>query len=148
MTIIKSTKQIAAPAESVYQAAKNVEKFAELLPNLDRVTILEDDGTGHTTTRWEGTVSIGPLTRQLAWTERDYWDDAQRTCTFELVEGDMKKYEGTWTFAQMDNGCLVELNVEFELGIPLLGPMLGKIVDQLMQANCDQLLVALAELAT
>jgi hypothetical protein len=41
----------------------------------------------------------------------------------------------------------VLLNVDFELGIPVLGPMVNKIVDQLMQKNCDQLLEGLEKLA-
>jgi ribosome-associated toxin RatA of RatAB toxin-antitoxin module len=87
------------------------------------------------------------MSKQVKWTERDHWDADGLSCKFELVEGDMKTYDGLWTFSEADGSCNVELNVNFELGIALLGPMIGKIVDQLMQQNCDELLEALEKLS-
>ena len=147
MSEIVSTRLIPRPAAAVFAAAQQVERFPEVLPDLDSVRVLEDDGQGHTVTKWEGTISVGPLTRQIAWTERDAWDAAARTCTFELLEGDMKQYSGVWRFAEQDGGCYVELRVQFELGIPLLGALVNRIVDQIMQRNCDDLLEALEKLA-
>jgi coenzyme Q-binding protein COQ10 len=114
---------------------------------VDSVSILEDDGAGHTVSKWNGTISVGPLTRQIGWTERDTWDAAAQTCTFELIEGDMKQYSGVWTFTPQEGGTMVELRVRFELGIPLLGPLVNRIVDQIMQHNCDDLLEALEQLS-
>ena len=87
------------------------------------------------------------MSKRVAWTECDEWDEEQLTCTFELVDGDMKEYSGTWSFAPEGDGCRVDLRVSFELGIPMLGPMIDKIVNQLMQQNCDDLLAALEKLA-
>jgi len=139
---------MACTAAAAYNAAKRVESFPEVMDDLDKVTILQDDGHGNTVTRWDGTISVGPLTRKVGWTERDYWDDAHLSCSFQLVEGDMTKYDGDWTFTPNGETCLVRLRVEFELGIPLLGPLINRMVDQVMQANCDQLLQALEKLAT
>ncbi len=148
MTEITSTRLIPRPAAAVFAAAQQVERFPEVMPDLDKVTVLEDDGAGHTLTKWEGTISVGPLTRQMSWTERDVWDMAALTCTFTLVEGDMKQYSGEWTFAEQGEGCLAQLRVRFELGIPLLGALVNRIVDQIMQRNCDDLLEALEKLAS
>lgn len=147
MTEIVSTRLIPQDAQAVFAAAQRVERFPEVLPDVDSVKVLEDDGAGHSVTQWRGTISVGPLTRQIGWTERDSWDSAAQTCTFELVEGDMKQYSGVWTFTPQDNGTLVELRVRFELGIPLLGPLVNRIVDQIMQHNCDDLLAALEKLS-
>ena len=38
------------------------------------------------------------------------------------------------------------MRVQFELGIPVLGPMINQMVDKLMTANCEDLLVALERL--
>jgi len=46
-----------------------------------------------------------------------------------------------------DGKTRVDLEVDFELGITMLGPMIDKIVNQLMQQNCDDLLYALDKLA-
>jgi len=75
------------------------------------------------------------------------WNSAAGTRTFELIDGKMKQYSGVWRFAEQDGGCYVELRVQFELGIPLLGALVNRIVDQIMQRNCDDLLAALEKLA-
>lgn len=152
MTDIVSQRRIARPIDAVYSAAKQAERFAAVLPDVDKVTVLEDDGQGTVVTKWEGTVSLGPLTRRITWTERDVWDDAGRRCDFKLIEGDMKRFDGSWDFspgADSDGAAHtdVTLKVDFELGIPVLGPMVNKIVDQLMQKNCDQLVEALEKLS-
>src|SRR5687768_1320536 len=146
MTDIHVSRLIPRPIDEVFAAAQQVERFPDVLPDLDRVTILENDGAGNTVTKWEGTVSLGPLTRKIGWTERDHWDAQAKTCTFELAEGDMKQFSGVWTFVPEGDGTQVDLRVQFELGIPVLGPMVNRIVDELMTRNCEDLLTALERL--
>jgi coenzyme Q-binding protein COQ10 len=144
---ITSQRRIPYPAAHVFSTAKQVERFPDVLPNVDTVAIIEDDGAGHTLTSWVASFKVGPLSKHVEWTETDVWDATALTCNFDLVEGDMKVYRGVWTFTPQTDGCMVELSVDFELGIPLLGPMINNIVDQLMQQNCDELLAALEQLS-
>jgi coenzyme Q-binding protein COQ10 len=148
VTEIVSQRQIALDPQVVYSAAKRVERFPDVLTTLDSVKVLEDDGAGHTVSHWAGTIHVGPLVRKVTWTERDEWDDSARCCTFKLLHGDMKEYSGEWTFTAMDGGCAVKLRVDFEMGIPMLGPLINRMVDQVMQQTCDELLEALEKLAT
>jgi ribosome-associated toxin RatA of RatAB toxin-antitoxin module len=131
----------------VYQAAKQVTRFPDVLPDLEKVEVLKDDGGGNVRTSWVGTIRVGPMTRQIAWIEDDSWLDTELRCQFELVEGDMKTYDGSWEFVENGGECDVTLRVTFELGVPMLGPMVNRMVDQLMQKNCDELLEALEKLA-
>jgi coenzyme Q-binding protein COQ10 len=144
---ITSKRSMPYSAAHVYSTAKQVERFPEVLPNVDEVKICEDDGAGHTVTYWAASFKVGPLTKQVKWTERDTWDEPALSCVFDLIEGDMKVYSGVWTFKPEGNGCVVDIAVDFELGIPLLGPMINSIVDQLMQQNCNELLAALEQLS-
>jgi ribosome-associated toxin RatA of RatAB toxin-antitoxin module len=147
VTEILASRVIPQPVDRVFAAAQQAERFADVLPDVDKVTVLSDEGNGTVVTKWEGTVSLGPLTRRITWTERDVWDAATHTCTFKLIEGDMKKFDGVWTFEPQGDSTNVVLRVDFELGIPVLGPMVNRIVDQLMQQNCEQLLAGLEELS-
>jgi ribosome-associated toxin RatA of RatAB toxin-antitoxin module len=153
MSEIRVNRRINRPVAEVFAAAQQAERFADVLPDVDKVTVLEDDGAGTVVTKWDGTVSLGPITRKISWTERDVWDSASHTCTFKLIAGDMKKFDGTWKFIEaggdgdVTDATDVELVVDFELGVPLLGPMVNKIVDQLMQHNCEDLLEGLEKLA-
>ena len=144
---ITSKRNIPYPAPQVFAAARDVERFPDVLPNVDEVVVRENDGAGHTVTYWAASFKVGPLTKQVKWTERDTWDETALTCVFELVEGDMKVYNGVWSFKPDGDACLVEIEVDFELGIPLLGPMINTIIDQLMQQNCDELLAGLEKLS-
>jgi len=144
---IISKRTIPFPAPTVFGIARQVTRFPEVIPNLDQVTIDEDLGAGRVVSSWEAEFSVGPLKKQVKWTERDHWDEQALTCTFELVEGDMKEYSGSWTFTPNGDGCDVVLTVQFVLGINMLGPMIDKIVNQLMQQNCDELLEGLEKLA-
>jgi ribosome-associated toxin RatA of RatAB toxin-antitoxin module len=147
LALISSTRKISLAPAQVFATARQVTRFPDVLPNLDKVELLEDQGNGVVVTNWEASFTIGPLSKTVKWKEIDTWRAEDLTCTFELVEGDMKVYRGTWDFKPQGDGCLVELNVDFELGITMLGPMIDKIVNQLMQQNCDDLLMALDKLA-
>lgn len=147
MSEIVSRRAIALPAQQVYAAAQRVDQFPAVMPNLDSVEVLEDDGNGTVVTKWNGSFSVGPLKKDVSWTERDVWNAADLTCRFDLISGDMKTYNGTWRFTETPQGCEAELRMDFVLGIPVLGPMVNAIVDKLMQQNCDELLEALEKIA-
>ena len=148
MALIVSKRTIPASARAVYESAQDVKRFAEVLPDVDTITVLEDLGGGVVVTKWDATINVGPLTRAISWTERDAWDAEALSCDFKLIEGDMKTFDGTWTFTDTTNGaCDVELRVDFELGIPVLGPMVNAIVNKLMQKNCDEMLAGLEKMA-
>ena len=144
---IRKSLHIPLPPRQVFDAARQVEKFPGVLPNLESVNILEDDGNGTCVTEWVATLKVGPMSKKVAWTERDMWNETDLTCLFELVKGDMKVYNGSWHFEEQDGGTLVHLHVDFELGIPMLGPMVNNIANQVMESNCDELLRGLSLIA-
>jgi len=150
MGLIQVEKVINASVAKVYAIAKDIERLPEVVPDLNEVKIVEraDD---HIVSTWRGTVSIaGLITRPLYWKESDKWDDVNYLCTFQLIEGDMKKYSGNWSFtpdSSNANETLVKLTVDFELGVPMLGPLVIRLIDKLMKENCEALLDGIAELA-
>lgn len=144
---IRKSLHIPLPPRQVYDAARQVKKFPEVLPNLETVNILEDDGKGTCITEWVATLKVGPMSKKVAWSERDIWDEENLSCLFELVKGDMKVYNGSWNFEAQDGGTLVHLHVDFELGIPMLGAMVNNIANQVMDSNCDELLQGLKVIA-
>jgi ribosome-associated toxin RatA of RatAB toxin-antitoxin module len=149
MADIVSKRRIEASAERVFTAAQDIKRFAQVLPEVDEITLVEDLGHGVVVTKWDATINVGPLTRNISWTERDTWDRDNLRCVFKLIEGDMKTFDGTWDFIpEGDNSCNVELHVDFELGIPVLGPMVNAIVNKLMQKNCDEMLAGLEKMVT
>ncbi len=146
MPTIKVSHRFPYPAEQVYRLAKQVERFPQFMEDLDRVEVLERDESGPTLTRWSGRVKIASITRELVWTERDRWDDQEMSCSFAMEQGDLKSYHGVWRFKAEDGSCLSELEVEFELGIPMLGPLVEQLVADRLRENLNQLMQALEKL--
>ncbi len=129
---------IRAPVETVYALARDVERFPEFMPDLESVRVLQRDGN-RTVTEWVGRIQG----RRVRWVEEDVWEEATYTCTFRQREGDFDRYEGVWTFEPVDEGCRTRLVVDFELTIPLLGPLLGNLLVLLVRKNAEKMLDAL-----
>ncbi|MBD3176167.1 MAG: DUF2505 family protein [Armatimonadia bacterium] len=145
MGTVTSTQHAAAPVDVVYRLARDVESFPEIMPDVESVEILERDN-GRTVTRWVGVVA--QLGRKIKWTEEDHWDDEKRVCVFEQIEGDYEVYRGTWTFEEApDGGTTIEMELEVEINVPLVGPLLKKLVLKLTKQNVDGMLQALARKA-
>ena len=133
MPTVDSQKVIAAPVDAVYAIARDIERFPEFMEDVEFVEIVEQTEEKQVS-RW-GSV-IKEFNRTITWTEADYWDDAAKT------------YEGTWEFAENDEGATVaKLSIEYEYNVPLIGALIQGLVLKKMQANVDSMLAAIKEKA-
>jgi len=135
MARVEASIEIRAPLDTVYQQAKDVEAFPDFMPDLQSVRVLERSNSG-TVTEWVGLVQG----RKVRWVEEDHWDDAQHVCRFRQREGDFTKYEGTWSFSTTGNETRTSLVVEFELDLPLAGPLLSNLLRVLVRKNLESML--------
>lgn len=131
---------VAADPDTVYAVAKDVERFPEFMPDVERVTILERD-EGHTVSRWEGRIK--QFNRAIRWTEEDWWDDEKRVCRFRQTEGDFTAYEGVWSFHPHGDGTRVELSLDYEYEVPLIGKIIQGVLLKLVRQNCTNMLEAI-----
>ncbi|MGH2376007.1 MAG: type II toxin-antitoxin system RatA family toxin [bacterium] len=138
MASVEASTVIRAPLDRVYALAKDVERFPQFMPDLESVTVLERL-PGGTVTQWVGVVQG----RKIRWIEEDEWDDVRHRCTFRQRSGDFSRYQGTWTFDAAPDGTHTRLAVDYELDIPLAGPLLSTLVKVLMRKNCESMLAAL-----
>jgi ribosome-associated toxin RatA of RatAB toxin-antitoxin module len=138
MATVSAEVVIRAPLDRVYALAKDVERFPQFMPDLERVTILERTATG-TVSEWVGVVQG----RRIRWVEDDEWDDAGHVCVFAQRSGDFTRYGGEWRFEAAPEGTRTSLWVEYELDIPLAGALLSTLVKVLMRKNCESMLNAL-----
>ncbi|WP_018962982.1 type II toxin-antitoxin system RatA family toxin [Coprothermobacter platensis] len=125
-----------APADKVYDIVKDMGRYAEFIPSLKEVTVLES-GPNYTITKWVSKVQ----TFTLQWTERDTFFDDDRRIEYKLVEGAMKKFEGKWLVEpQADGTTKVHLDVDFELAMPALRDFLGPMAKKIMRDSLKALL--------
>jgi ribosome-associated toxin RatA of RatAB toxin-antitoxin module len=142
--IIESDIVINAPLDEVYALAKDVERFPDIMPDVESVTVLFRDGN-RTVTEWVGVIR--QFARKVKWTEEDEWDDANHRCVFRMTQGDFSKYEGTWDFVAQGDATKMVLVLDYEFDVPLIGPIIKGVVHKLVRANCDSMVTALKKAA-
>ncbi len=143
MPHIENHVAINAPLETVFALARDAESFPQFMPDVESVTVTErsEDGS-RTVTDWVAVASDFKL--KVRWTEEDLWDEAAHTCRFRQLKGDYTAYGGLWTFT-LDGagGTLFQSEIDYELEIPLIGPLLKAVVARLMRDNTQKILDAI-----
>ena len=138
MPYVESTIVIAAPARVVYELAKEQERFPQFMPDVESVTVLERHAD-RILTRWKTLVEEAPI----EWTEEDRFDDAALRIDYKLLEGDLDKFEGAWTFCGEHGATTVTLGVEYDFGVPTLAELIGPTLHRKVRENSEMMLAAL-----
>ena len=126
---------IGGPVEAVYELAKDMEGYPDFLPDVESVTVVSREGNT-TITEWETSVDGTPI----LWTEKDVFDDKTHIITYQLIEGDLEKFEGKWSFQSKDGGTEVTLTVDYDFGIPELTNLIGPTLEQKVGENSEMML--------
>lgn len=139
MARIAVSLSIPKDVETVYERAKDIENLARFLPDLEEVRVIRCEGQ-EVESFWKGKFQG----REVKWTEKDIWDDEKKECRFFALEGDFKKYEGVWRFRKEGPSVTqVELEIEYDLGIPLVGALIHAFLKKKMEENAMAMLKAL-----
>lgn len=140
MPIVTAEVDIAAPAEKVYELAKEVESFPEFMPDVESVEVLSREGST-IKTRW--VAKVKEFNRTIRWVEQDRWFDGEMRCEFEQTQGDFSLYRGIWEFRPDGKGAFVSLHLEYDYHVPLIGSLLNRVIFNKMKQNCQNMLDAL-----
>ena len=145
MPRIESSVLINAPRSQVLDVARDNEAFPTFMADLRSLSVLEksDDGN-RIVSEWVGVVPKFGTT--IRWTEEDVWDLRAGTCTFRQIKGDYKQFEGVWTFtAESGDQTRFASVLDYEIEIPLVGPLIKAIVKKAVQDNLDSTLNAIKQ---
>lgn len=147
MPQIESSILIDAPREAVIATARDNEAFPEFMADVASLVVKERSEDGlRLITDWVGIVPKFGV--KVRWSEEDIWDLEAGTCTFRQVSGDYKKFEGVWTFtAEGPNATRFTNVLDYELEIPLVGPLIQAIIKKTMENNLDSTLKAIKQRA-
>lgn len=149
MSAVKTDIIINAPLEKVYAFSKEIESFPEFMADMKEIRILskEPNGKGYIQkSHWVGQIKEFSLT--VKWNETDIWNDEEHICYFEMPEGegDYEIYKGIWKFSEKDeNTTFVEMEIEVEYNVPMIGALIRKLIAKLVKANADGMLTAIKE---
>ena len=138
MPYVETATTIAAPARIVYELAKEQERFPEFMPDVEIVVVLERH-PDRVVTRWKTLVEEAPI----EWIEEDRFDDERLRIDYKLIEGDLDKFEGAWTFIERDGATHVNLGVDYDFGVPTLAELIGPTLQKKVVENSEMMLAAL-----
>jgi coenzyme Q-binding protein COQ10 len=138
MPYVETSISIAAPARVVYELAKDQERFPEFMPDVETVKLIEQNAE-RAISRWKTLVEEAPI----EWTEEDRFDDAALRIDYKLIEGDLDKFEGAWTFEEREGMTHVNLGVDFDFGVPTLAELIGPTLLRKVRENSEMMLAAL-----
>jgi ribosome-associated toxin RatA of RatAB toxin-antitoxin module len=138
LPFVESVIVVHAPARIVYELAKDQERFPEFMPDVELVTVLERAGP-RVVSRWKTLVEEAPI----EWIEEDFFDDAALRVDYKLLEGDLERFEGTWTFTERDGATFVTLGVDYDFGVPTLAELIGPTLHRKVEENSAMMLAAL-----
>jgi ribosome-associated toxin RatA of RatAB toxin-antitoxin module len=145
MPQVKNKVTINAPFSVVWKLAQDVEKFPAIMPDLEKVTILEKSEpspqTTRTVTQWSSRIK--QFNRSIVWTEEDIWNIEKGSCDFWQIKGDFTKYEGSWKFSDQGKTTELDLSIDYSFEIPLVGALMKGVLQKLMQQNADMMSEAL-----
>ena len=135
MPYVERTIVIQGPIEAVYELARDMEAYPEFMPDVESVKVIRRE-PNLTVTEWETSVDGTPI----FWTEQDIFDDQNYTIEYQLIEGDLDKFEGVWKFEKTSEGTKVTLTVDYDFGIPELTNLIGPTLQEKVGENSDMML--------
>lgn len=142
MPRIEQSIEIAAPIESVFKIARDVETFPEFMEDLKSLTVLERSEDGNrTVTEWTGLIREFKMV--VKWTQEDCWDTHQYRDEFKMIQGDMTSMSGYWQFSPSGSGTTFESVMDYEYDVPLIGPMIKSLIKKKMTDNIQATLEAI-----
>ena len=145
MPRVESSILIQAPRAAVMTVARDNETFPEFMADLRSLKVLEKSADGdRVVSEWVGIVP--KFGTKLRWTEEELWDEAAGTCTFRQRSGDYKNLEGVWSFtSEGESATRFSSVVDYEIEIPLVGPLIKTIIRKTVQDNVDATLRAIKD---
>ena len=89
--------------KAVYELAKDMEAYPSFMPDVESVKVVSREANS-TVTEWVSNVDGTPF----LWTEKDDFDDSKLRIDYALIEGDLEKFEGFWSFEPVEGKtCLL-----------------------------------------
>ena len=125
--------------EKAYLKIKDVEKYPDYMESISSIEVLNRDEKS-ITARWNGSIDGAPLT----WVQKNEFLDDKQEIHFEAIEGDFEIFKGKWSIGSYKKDLLLQLEIEYRLGIPVIEDVLGPILSEKIKTNSIAMLEAIA----
>lgn len=128
MTTLNTTHVGACTPEALWAVLLDCESYPSYMDGVHEVTVTADEGDRRTSA-WVVELKGS----EMEWEQRDEVDADRRRLSFRQVDGDLAHYEGYWEVTPSGEGAALELNVEFDIGLPLVAEMIHPAVAKALE---------------
>ena len=139
MTIVKRSRTVEYTCEQMYRLVNDVEHYSEFLPYCTDSKVHHRDND-----EVQATLVIGAAGMSKSFTTRNRLQE-NKMIEIRLVDGPFKHLEGFWRFDEVNSGCTISFDLEFEFAgkifSMLLGPVFDQVTDKMVDAFCERAVV-------
>jgi len=136
MTLVKRSRVVSYTCEQMYNLVDNIEEYDTFLPFIHKADVHHRDEV-----EVQATLEILAAGVTKSFTTRNRLQ-ANKMIEIRLIDGPFKHLDGFWRFDEVDEGCLISFDLEFEFANKMLsmflGPIFEQIADKMVDSFCDQ----------
>lgn len=136
MTIVKKSRIVAYSCEQMFELVNIIEHYNQFLPYCTDSVVHHRDAD-----EVQATLVIGAAGMSKSFTTRNRLQ-LNKMIEIRLVDGPFSHLEGFWRFDEVNEGCKISFDLEFEFAgrmvSMLLGPVFEQVTDKMVDAFCDR----------
>ncbi|MEA3410533.1 MAG: type II toxin-antitoxin system RatA family toxin [Pseudomonadota bacterium] len=141
MTTISRSALVPFPAAEMYGLVNDLRSYPDFLPWCDEVVI-----HGESPDEIEATIRFSKRGLAAAFTTRNRLQ-VNKMIEMRLVDGPFRHLQGFWRFEQVgEAGCKINLDMDFEVGNPVLRLTVGPVFQQIANSLMDAFVVRAQEI--
>lgn len=135
-TLVQKTREVPYTCEQMYALVNNIEAYEQFLPYCAKSTVQHRDED-----EVQGTLVISAAGMSKSFTTRNLLQH-NKMIEIRLVDGPFRHLEGFWRFDEINDGCRVSFDLEFEFAggffSMILGPVFEQITNKMVDAFCER----------
>jgi ribosome-associated toxin RatA of RatAB toxin-antitoxin module len=133
---VKDSIDVNASAEEIFAVATDFETYPEWNPNIKETKIGSTDDDGRGATVW---FRVDAKIREINYTLEYDYGNAPEGFSWSLVDGNIKKLDGSYTFDEFDDVTEVRYEMEIDPGFPVPGFLKKQAEKQIVRSALEDL---------
>jgi ribosome-associated toxin RatA of RatAB toxin-antitoxin module len=133
---VKDSIDVKASAEKLFEVATDFDAYPEWNANIKEAEVKETDAEGRATKVW---FKVDAKLKVVSYTLAYDYSGAPRSFSWDLVEGDIKALEGSYTFDEFDDVTEVRYEMAIDPGFPVPGFMKKQAEKQIARGALQDL---------
>ncbi|WP_433192822.1 type II toxin-antitoxin system RatA family toxin [Nocardia sp. CA-107356] len=136
---MNSRHRTSAPTD-VWDILLDCESYPDYMGGVNEVEIIDTEGPRRTSS-WVVELKGS----EMEWEQEDLIDPDRQRIEFHQVDGDLNVYQGYWQIHRDAEGGELELNVEFDIGLPLVAEMIHPAIAKALEGYAGSIVTQAAQ---